>query len=106
MSAGRYVTLAEVKQLLSKEEKNRELTQEQKVAYEHAQRFARLDVDSAKKLHKDLTEIGVGSEQNIVKIIDLLPSVPEDVRLIFSKERLTPEKKQIEQIIEAVRKYM
>ncbi len=106
MAASRYVTLAEVKQLLSKEEKNRTLANEQKVAYEHAQKFAKLDIESVKKLHKELEEIGVASEQNIAKIIDLLPSVPEDVRLIFSKERLTPEKKQIEQIIEAVRKYM
>ncbi len=106
MTASHYVTLAEVKQLLSKEEKNRELSPEQKVAYEHAQKFAKLDVESLKKLHKDLAEVGVGSEQNIAKIMDMLPSVPEDVRLIFSKERLTPEKKQIEQIIEAVRKYM
>lgn len=106
MDASRYVTLVEVKQLLSKEEKQRELNPEQKVAYEHALKFSKLDLDSVKKLHKELSEIGVGSEQNIAKIIDLLPAVPEDVRLIFSKERLTPEKKQIEQIIDAVRKYM
>ncbi len=102
----KYITLAEVKQLLSKEEKQRELSSEHKVALEHAQKFAKLDIESVKKLRKELTEIGFGSEQNAVKIIDLLPTTPEDVRLIFSKERLTPEKKQIEQIIEAVRKYM
>jgi DNA-directed RNA polymerase subunit F len=102
----KYITLAEVKQLLSKEEKQRELSPEQKLALDHAQKFSRLDMESVRKLRKELAEIGFGSDQNAAKIIDLLPTTPEDVRLIFSKERLTPEKKQIEQIIEAVRKYM
>ncbi len=102
----RYLTLAEVKQLLSKEERQGDLSPEQKVALEHAQKFAKLDLESVRKLRKELGEMDIGGEQNIVKIIDILPSAPEDVRLIFSKERLTPEKKQIEQIIETVRKYM
>ncbi|MBX8632464.1 MAG: RNA polymerase Rpb4 family protein [Thermoplasmata archaeon] len=106
MADTRYLTLAEVKQLLSKEERQGDLSPEQKVALEHAQKFAKLDLESVRKLRKELGEMDIGGEQNIVKIIDILPSAPEDVRLIFSKERLTPEKKQIEQIIETVRKYM
>lgn len=87
---------------MTKESNQRELSTEQKVALDHAQKFSSMGADSAKKLHKALAALGFISEQNIVKIMDLLPVTPEDVRLVFSKERLTPEKKQIEQIIEIV----
>ncbi len=106
MATDRSVSLSEVKQLLTKEGKQRELSTEQKVALDHAQKFSNMDQEKVKKLHKDLTGLGFISEQNVVKIMDLLPATPEDVRLVFSKERLTPEKKQIEQIIETVLKYL
>ena len=106
MATDRFVSLSEVKQLLAKESKQRELSTEQKVALDHAQKFSSLEQDDAKKLHKELSGLGFISEQNIVKITDLLPVKPEDVRLVFSKERLTPEKKQIEQIIEIVQKFV
>ncbi len=106
MATDRFVSLSEVKQLLTKEGKQRELSAEQKVALDHAQKFSKIEQDSAKKLHKELGALGFISEQNVVKIIDLLPVTPEDVRLVFSKERLTPEKKQIEQIIETVQKFV
>ena len=38
-----------------------------------------------------------------VKIADLLPEYPEDVRAIFSKERVTLDQDQIESILEIVR---
>lgn len=104
MATDRFVSLSEVKQLLTKEGKQRELSTEQKVALDHVQKFTNVEPDASKKLHKELSALGFISEQNIVKIIDLVPQTPEEVRLVFSKERLTPEKKQIEQIIEIVQK--
>lgn len=106
MGTDRFVSLSEVKQLLTKEGKQRELSTEQKVALDHAQKFSSLEQEGAKKLQKELSGLGFISEQNVVKITDLLPVTPEDVRLVFSKERLTPEKKQIEQIIEIVQKFV
>jgi len=100
------VTLAEVKQILTKESKERELSPEQKLALENAQRFANIDIDSVKKLRKDLEALGFLNEQHIVKIIDLLPQTPDDVRLIFTKERTSLDRKQVEQIIETVQKYL
>jgi DNA-directed RNA polymerase subunit F len=41
-----------------------------------------------------------------VKIADLLPSYPEDVRAIFSKERLVIDPKTIDLIIGVVSKYL
>lgn len=106
MATDRFVSLSEVKHLLNKEGKQRELSAEQKVALDHAQKFSSLDYESTRKLHKELAGLGFVSEQNMVKITDLLPVTPEDVRLVFSKERLTPEKKQIEQITEIILKFV
>ena len=49
----RYVSIAEVKNILSKISKNRpELIYEQKIAFEHAQKFAKLPVKKTKSCHK------------------------------------------------------
>jgi len=102
----KMVPLAEVKDILAERQGESELTAEQKLALEHAQKFSRLDSKKAKKLIKELTELGFVSEVNAVKIADILPSHPDDVRLIFSKERASVEKKDIEKILSIVQKYL
>lgn len=106
MEDKKMVTLAEVKEILTERQGDGELTSEQKLALEHAQKFSRLDSKKAKKLVKELTELGFVSEINAVKIADILPSHPDDVRLIFSKERASVEKKDIEKILSIVQKYL
>jgi DNA-directed RNA polymerase subunit F len=102
----KMVSLAEVKDILAERQGDGELTAEQKLALEHSQKFSRLDSKKAKKLVKELTELGFVSEVNAVKIADILPSHPDDVRLIFSKERASVEKKDIEKILSIVQKYL
>jgi DNA-directed RNA polymerase subunit F len=102
----KMVSLAEVKDILTDRQGEGELTAEQKLALEHAQKFSRLDSKKAKKLVKELTELGFVSEINAVKIADILPSHPDDVRLVFSKERASVEKKDIEKILSVVQKYL
>lgn len=106
MEDKKILTLAEVKDILLERQAEGELTPEQKLALEHAQKFARLDAKKARKLVKELLELGFISEVNAVKIADLMPSTPEDVRLIFSKERASVEKKDIEKILSVVGKYL
>ncbi len=110
MTADRYVTLAEVKEMLQAESEGREFTTEQKLALEHA-RIAKLTVEQAKELRAKLTAIDfisemATSEQVAVKITDLLPTHNDDVRVIFAKERRVIDKKQAEQIIKLVNEYL
>ena len=102
----KMVALAEVRDILTERQAEGELTAEQKLALEHSQKFSRLDSKKAKKLIKELTELGFVSEVNAVKIADLMPSHPDDVRLVFSKERASVEKKDIEKILSIVQKYL
>jgi len=106
MEDKKMVTLAEVKDILSERQNNGELTAEQKLALDHAQKFSRVDSKKAKKLVKELTELGFVSEVNAVKIADILPSTADDVRLVFSKERASVEKKDIEKVLSVVEKYL
>ncbi len=106
MEDKKILTLAEVKDILTERQGEGELTAEQKLALEHVQKFSRMDSKKARKLVKELLELGFVSEINAVKIADVLPSVADDVRLIFSKERASVEKKDIEKILSVVEKYL
>jgi DNA-directed RNA polymerase subunit F len=101
----RYVSLAEVKSLLEKEAKKRELSYEQKLALEHAKHFAKIGVTKAKQMAEELMKIERITEPFAYKIVDILPMHPDEVRAIFAKERFTLEDKEIKMIIEIVEKY-
>ncbi|MDR2698900.1 MAG: RNA polymerase Rpb4 family protein [Candidatus Methanoplasma sp.] len=101
-----YITLAEVRDLLTEEHEKRDLQNSQKAAMEHARTVSPLSAENARKIVEEIRAIGGVTEYAAVKIADLLPRYPEDVRAIFSKERINIEPKAIEQIIEAVGKYL
>ena len=110
MPKDRYVTLAEVKEMLEAEAESREFTPEQKLAFEHA-KGAKMSAEQARELKGKLLELEfVGDLNNAeavaVKITDLLPTHFDDVRLIFQKERRVLDKKQGEQIIKLVNEYL
>jgi len=102
----KLVSLAEVKNILKKIEKDRkELIYEQRIALEHAQKFAKLSVKQTKDLIKDLINLGNIEEHHAYKIADILPSSDDDVKAIFAKERYTPSETEIKKILEIVGKY-
>ena len=86
---GRLVSLAEVKAMLEKAQKDRaELTYEQKIALEHAKRFARVDAKTAKTLTAAIVAALPGLEEKFaLRVADLLPQHPDDVKAIFQKSR-------------------
>jgi len=107
MSDERVVSLAEVKEILEAEAKERpELTSEQKISLDHATRIAKLSFQDTKRLYDDLKSFDFVSDTVAVKIVDLLPAYPEDMRALFAKERLILDKKQIDQLLSAVKKYV
>jgi DNA-directed RNA polymerase subunit F len=101
-----YVTLAEVRDLLTEEHEKRELLAPQKAAMEHARTVCTLSAEDAKKIVAEVSAMNGVTEYAAVKIADLLPQSPEDIRAIFSKERLNADQKTIDAIIEVVSKYL
>lgn len=106
MSAERYVSLAEVKDLLLQESEDRELNNDQKVSLEHAKMLAKVSKDKADEMMEELRKLDFVSDAMACKIADIVPLYPEDIRVLFAKERLILEKSHVDQILETVEKYI
>ena len=101
----RQVPLTEVKNLLEKEAKKRELSYEQNLALDHAKHFTTISMTKAKKMADELMKLERISEPFAYKIVDILPMHPEEVRAIFAKERFTLEEDEIKKILKIVEKH-
>ena len=104
-----YVTLAQVRELLEAEAEIRgydNLLQSQKAALDHAQTVCSISLEQANAIIDEVKQIDIVSDAVALKIADLLPRYPADVRAIFSKERVTLEPQQIQQIIDIVEKHI
>ena len=104
---GRLVTLGEVKQMLEAAEKERdELTYEQKIALEHARRFARVDTKTAGKLVAELKKLHPECEDKFhVKIADLVPQHLDDIQAVYHKSGLDLQGSGLEAIQAVIDKY-
>lgn len=102
----RIMSISEVKNKLKKIEKDRkELIYEQRIALEHAQRFAKLSVKQTKDLINDILKLENIGENHAYKIADILPTTEDDVKAIFAKERFTPSEDDVKNILKIVGKY-
>ncbi|MDG6229550.1 MAG: RNA polymerase Rpb4 family protein [Candidatus Thermoplasmatota archaeon] len=105
-NTAQLLSLAEVKNILVKVEKERkELLYEQRIALEHAQRFARLPAAKSKSLIDELKKLDGVDISQAYKIADILPETEDDVRTLFAKERVSISKETIKEILDLVVKY-
>jgi len=107
--AEQYLTLAEVRDLLTAEAEIRgqeSLLASQKHALEHAQTVCSIPLADANAIVEEVKKIDVVTDSVACKIADILPKYPEDVRAIFSKERITLEPSQTQEILDIVAKYI
>jgi DNA-directed RNA polymerase subunit F len=94
------VPLARVKQLLSEEAARRTLPREAALALQHAETFARLEPEDAAKLFGELRSLPFVDASLATKIVDTLPQYPEEIRLLFSKERIVLDEEQVSRLLE------
>jgi DNA-directed RNA polymerase subunit F len=100
------VSISEVKNILKKVEKDREeMLYEQKIALEHALKFAKLPIKKIDELIKELSKLEFLDELHVYKIADLLPQTEDDIKTIFAKERITFGDGEVKKILELIRKY-
>jgi DNA-directed RNA polymerase subunit F len=104
---GRLVTLAEVKAMLEAAQETREeFTYEQKIAHEHASRFARVDVETAGKIIADIKAAFPDVEDKYgYKVADLCPQHPDDVIAVFQRSGHDLTEADTTKVIEIVDKY-
>ncbi|MDI6707666.1 MAG: RNA polymerase Rpb4 family protein [Candidatus Thermoplasmatota archaeon] len=101
----KYLTLPQVKKLLEKAQKERELSYMQKLALEQAQKLSKLTLTKSESLVEELKKIERITEPLAYKIADLLPSTLEELRAVFVKERFNLSSEELNSILELVKKY-
>ena len=101
-----YLTLAEIKELLQKEQEVRVLTMEQNYSLEHALKYSRLDAKDSRKLANELAELEQVSEALACKLVDLMPQHADEINAVFLKERTAIEDSTISQILDKVKQYI
>ncbi len=96
------VPVSRVKDLLTEEATHRTLPREAALALQHAEAFARLSSEATDKLIAELRTLPFVDAAVAVKIADTLPQYPEEVRLLFSKERVALDEEQVTRLLEIV----
>jgi len=96
------MSLPEVKEILAKQE-----SEKAKSTLQFIKKFTKLTPAKAKELRKELEKLDIFGlkEEEIVKIIDILPEDAEDLRKIFVGSDLSLKQDDIEKILEVVKKY-
>ncbi len=98
----RAVSLAEVKEILSKKE-----TDKAKNTLQFMKKFGKLSSQKAKEMQEELESLKIFSlkQEDIVKIIDLMPEDPEDLRKILIGSDFSLKQDETSKILEIVKKY-
>jgi len=99
-----FVSAPEVLESLNKR-KVENLTYEQKICLDFLKKNSKLKAEDAKKMMEEIQKIGRIDERQASLIANSLPKNKDEVKLIFSKERTMPKDEEIEQIVDAVKKY-
>ncbi len=79
----------------------------QNMAFEYASKFSKLTEKKAEKLLEELSQAGIPriKDRHLVKLVDIMPESPEEIRAVFLKEDITLNKEDIDKILEVLAKY-
>jgi DNA-directed RNA polymerase subunit F len=96
------VPLSKVHELLGGEAARRTLPREATLAQQHAETFRRLTPEQTAKLITELRTLPFVDAVMAVKVADVLPQYPEEIRLLFSKERVLLDEAQLTRLLEII----
>jgi len=99
------ISMGEARIIMEKQEKNRELNYEQKLALEHLKKFTKLKDKEAEKLIEELGCIVKMLPDTAVQLINILPKTADELRLIFSREKFSLKEDEIKKILDVLSKY-
>ena len=101
----KVILWAEVRKVLEKKEKEKELSYEQKNALDHLRKFSKISEKSAAEMAEELGKIDRLKEKHIISIINHLPQELEDLRVLFANEVVNIPEEDRKKIISIVKKY-
>lgn len=93
--------------LSEKEDNDDEFRHAQQIGLEYLRKNAKIqDRDSFEELKDELSEIESLKPKHIIKILEILPKREQEVKAMFSKERIKLDDSEIGQIIDICTSYM
>ncbi len=98
----KFLTIEEVREILEDISKQRELNPIQKNVLRHAQEFSKVKEKELKKIREKLLKIEIVNEKYATKLIDIMPKTPDEVRVIFLKDKIIPTPEDIQKILETL----
>lgn len=105
VNSERVVSAPEARAILEKKINMEGATYEQKIALEYLKKHVKMPAEDAKKAWAEIESVGRLSPEQIAQIINIRPQKPEEVKVLFPKDRSLNEE-DIRKIIEAVKKYV
>ncbi len=99
------VPSAEARNTMSKKKDEEDLAYEQKICMDFLVKNIDINVTDARKAMKELQEVGRIKARQAAILINIMPSEKSDIRLIFSKERMSLSDEDMEKIIGILDKY-
>lgn len=102
----RLVSIPEVLEILEERKKDGELGYEQTLAFEYATKFSKIKETEAKKMKKELQELGM-DERLALKFIEIMPDDAGLAKLILAmdKNRQPTEEETVTKILAVVKSY-
>lgn len=97
------IPAAEVKEILEEFSEKNELSYEQNLTLAHVTNFQKLPLEDTEKLIEELESIV--KTKYAIRIADLMPKDPADLRLIFAKEKFPMKKDEMEDVLKILNKY-
>lgn len=102
----RPVSLVEVKRILEQRSVEPDFGYEQQTSLDYARKLAKLTVEDAAKLEKELVEeVPALKAEALVKIVDILPVHESTIGAILAKERISLSPAQNAAVLEIVAKF-
>ncbi len=105
----RYITASEAREvmeeIIAKRKEKGELSFEARKTMNYLNAVVKIDSEKARKIVDEAEKLPFVSEEIAIKIAEILPEIPDEVRVIFAKERITLSPEQIQQILDIVQKY-
>ncbi|MEM5812427.1 MAG: RNA polymerase Rpb4 family protein [Candidatus Aenigmatarchaeota archaeon] len=101
----KFVSWVEVKKILEKKEKEKELGYEQKNALDHLRKFSKISEKAANEMHDELVKIEKLKERHIVSIMNHLPQDLEELRVLFANEVVSLSEDDKKKIISIVKQF-
>ena len=85
----------------------KDMTFEQKQAYDHINKMSKLNSKKAKEMKEELNKLEIRKlkEIQIIRIIDLLPKTADELRFIVADTQTSFDSEESEKIMQVVKKY-